>query len=248
MKILITGVGDAYTARHFGSSALIEARDGYVLIDCPDPIHRVLREATEAAGWNVPATQINDIIITHLPGDHCNGLESFGFRRRFITDRDPDVPRPRIHTTPPVADLLWQRLSPAMGIRWGNDRPMQLKDYFDVHLIDPDHEAHIAGLIVRCRYTKHPVPTVGLLLNDGGAILGWSGDTPFEQAHIQWLDQARLIVHESNLGDAHTPIESLNALPDAMRTRIRLIHLPDDFDERTTDMRPLRPGEVLELS
>jgi ribonuclease BN (tRNA processing enzyme) len=247
MKILITGIGDAYSARHFGSSALIQAPDGHVLIDCPDPIHRVLRQATEAAGWNVDAADIDDIIITHLHGDHCNGLESFGFRRQLVTARDSAATRPRIHTTPPVADLLWQRLSPAMGIRWGNDRPMILEDYFDVRLIDPDHEARIAGLIVRCRFTKHPIPTVGLLLNDGASILGWSGDTPFEPAHLQWLDQARLIVHESNLGDAHTPIESLNALPEAMRAKIRLIHLPDDFDASATDMRPLREGEVLDL-
>jgi len=248
MKILITGIGDAYSTRYFGSSALVQAPDGYVMIDCPDPIHRVLRQATEATGWNVDAARIDDIIITHLHGDHCNGLESFGFLRRFVTDRDPDVPRPRIHTTRPVADLLWPRLAPAMGIRWGNDRPMTLEDYFEVRLIDPDHEARIAGLIVRCRFTKHPIPTVGLLLNDGASILGWSGDTPFEPAHLQWLDQARLIVHESNLGDAHTPIESLNALPEAMRAKIRLIHLPDHFDAGTTDMQPLREGEVLELA
>jgi len=247
MRVLITGVGDAYTKEHFGSSALVEAPGGYVLIDCPDPIHRVLKEAGDAAAWDVDVTGVDDIIITHLHGDHSNGLESFGFYRRFVSGRSPGAVRPRVHTTPPVIEHLWRKLSPAMGSHWASDDAMKLDDYFDVRVIDPDHEAHIAGLIVRCRFTGHPIPTIGLLLNDGGATLGWSGDTPFEHAHVQWLDQARLIVHESNLGDAHTPIEDLNALPDALHAKIRLIHLPDNFDPASTDMQPLREGEVLTL-
>jgi ribonuclease BN (tRNA processing enzyme) len=247
MKVLITGVGDAYTAEHYGSSAVVQAPDGLVMIDCPDPVHRVLREASAASGWNVDVTKIDDLIITHLHGDHCNGLESFGFYRRFANSRDPALGRPRVHATQPVVDRLWEKLAPAMGFHWQSERAMTLEDYFDVRVIDPDHEARIAGLVVRCRFTGHPIPTVGLLLSDGGSVLGWSGDTPFEAAHVSWLDQAKLIVHESNFGDAHTPIESLNGLPDAVRAKMRLIHLPDGFDASVTDMKPLREGEVLVL-
>ena len=50
MRVLVLGVGDAFTARSFGSSAVVEAPRGRVLVDCPDPIHRVLREAGETAG------------------------------------------------------------------------------------------------------------------------------------------------------------------------------------------------------
>ena len=44
MRLLITGIGDAFTARSFGTSAVIAAPGGQVMIDCPDPVHRVLRE------------------------------------------------------------------------------------------------------------------------------------------------------------------------------------------------------------
>jgi ribonuclease BN (tRNA processing enzyme) len=247
MNVLITGVGDAFTTRHYGSSAVIEAPDGHVMIDCPDPIHRVLREASSASGWDLDVTKIHDLVITHLHGDHCNGLESFGFYRRFASQQDPELPRPRIHAPQPVVDRLWEKLAPAMDFHWRIERAGTLDDYFEVHVIDPDHEARIAGLVVRCRFTGHPIPTVGLLLSDGAAVLGWSGDTPFEQAHVSWLDQAKLIVHESNFGPAHTPIESLNDLPDSVRAKLRLIHLPDGFDESGTDLKPLREGEVLEL-
>ena len=111
MNVLILGIGDAFTRRSFGSSALIRAPGdpgGFVLIDCPDPIHRVLLEATTIAGeaWKADASNIDDILLTHLHGDHCNGLESFGFYRRVLRLRDPKMIRPRLHVTQPVAARL----------------------------------------------------------------------------------------------------------------------------------------------
>jgi ribonuclease BN (tRNA processing enzyme) len=250
MRVLILGVGDAFTRLHFGSSALVHAPDGFLLIDCPDPIHRVLREATERAGWSADAHAIDDIVITHLHGDHCNGLESFGFLRRIARVRNPNTIRPRVHVTRLVADRLWERLGPAMHAPFGgaaDQRPSTLEDYFDVRMIEPQRPALIAGLTLRCRFTKHPVPTVGLLLESGSRVFGWSGDTPFEPAHIEWLNQAQMFVHESIVGAAHTPMESLNGQQPEVRSKIRLIHLPDDFDETTTDIKMVRAGEVLSV-
>jgi ribonuclease BN (tRNA processing enzyme) len=256
MRILIVGVGDAFTRKHFGSSALIETTaaggpsPSYVLIDCPDLIHRALHEATARARWTVDASNIHDIIITHLHGDHCNGLESFGFFRRITRVQNPgaNTPKPRLHTSAPVAERLWQRLAPAMDAAMGGARPSALDDYFDVCLLNPDRPATIAGLTVRCRFTQHPVPTTGLLLSDGRRTFGWSADTPFEQAHVDWLAKsADVFVHESNLGPAHTPIAKLNSLDEKMRRKIRLIHLVDNFDPSSTDIHVLREGEVLDL-
>lgn len=255
MRVLITGVGDAFTSRHFGSSALIEAPAGYVLVDCPDLIHRALRAATEAAAWTADASAVGDIILTHLHGDHCNGLESFGFFRRRLRQADPGIPRPRLHVIEPTAARLWERLAPAMDDPWGGRKPSTLDNYFDVRVLTPDGSskggaapaASVAGLSVRCRVTQHVVPTIGLLLSDGARTLGWSGDTAFDEAHIEWLSRADLIVHEAGHGGAHTPIEKLNRLPDGLRAKMRLIHLNDAFDASCTDIRPLREGEVIEL-
>jgi ribonuclease BN (tRNA processing enzyme) len=246
MRVLITGIGDAFTTRSFGTSALIEAPHGQVLLDCPELIHRVLHEATAASGWRDDVTTIDHIIITHLHGDHCNGLEMFGFYRRFLRGIDPTSPVPSVYATQPVLDRLWEKLAPSMDSP-RDGVPSTLEDYFQTHLVAPKSEAQIAGLTVRCRFTGHPVPTIGLLISDGKSTLGWSGDTPFEQAHIDWLSEADLIAHESGSGAAHTEIESLNALPDALRAKMRLIHLPDDFDLSLTDIEPLRQGEVLTI-
>ncbi len=248
MRVLILGVGDAFTKAHFSTSALIEAPGGHVLLDCPDLIHRVIHEGTAQAGWSVDSLEIHDVLLTHLHGDHCNGLESLVFAHRYLP-RPAGAPTPtarlRVHTSRPVADRLWDRLAPAMD---GADRgtPRTAEDFFHLRILEPETEASVAGLTIRCRFTTHPIPTIGLLISDGQWTLGWSGDTGFERAHIDWLGQSDLIVHESNLGASHTPIESLNALPGDLRARMSLIHLPDDFDPSTTDMRMLREGDVLE--
>jgi ribonuclease BN (tRNA processing enzyme) len=248
MKALILGVGDAFTRKHFGSSAVIDAPQGLVLIDCPDPIHRVLHEASTRAGWTVDVSNIHDVIITHLHGDHCNGLESFGFARRLARMKDPTSPKPRLHVSQPVAERVWQKLAPAMDAAMGQVRPSTLDDYFEVCTLSPDRPAQVAGLTVRCRFTQHPVPTIGLLLSDGKKSLGWSADTPFEQEYIDWLAKsADVFVHESNRGPAHTPIEPLNQLDPKVKKKMRLIHLSDDFDPRATDISILREGDVLNI-
>ncbi len=247
MRALILGIGDAFTARYFGSSALIEAPGGYVLLDCPDLIHRALRAATTAAGWSVDTADIDDVIITHLHGDHCNGLESFGFSRLFLRRRDPSSPLPRLYTNEPSLSRLWERLAPGMDGAATTSPPRKLENFFHAHPLDPDAAATIAGLSVRCRFTKHPIPTTALLISDGSATLGWSSDTPHDAGLIDWLSAADVIVHESNVGPAHTAIEALNGLPDDLRTKIRLIHLPDAFDPSVTDIRMLREGEGVEV-
>lgn len=246
MKVLILGVGDAFTRRSFGSSALIRTQAGLILLDCPDLIHRAIAEAGERSGWPINATDVTDIIITHLHGDHCNGLESMGFYRARERQGDPARTKPRLHTTQPVLARLWERLAPAMdAFDLGGGHMAKLEDFFDLRPMSPNVPADIAGLAVRCRFTKHPIPTIGLLLSNGKWTLGWSGDTAFDRDHIDWLSEADVIVHESNLGPVHTPIESLNTLPESLRKKMRLIHLPDDFDPGATDIAVLREGEEL---
>lgn len=99
------------------------------------------------------------------------------------------------------------------------DSTAVMSDFFDVRTLEPGNTVEIVGLKVECRYTIHPVPTIGLKTSDGNKTLGWSGDTCFEPAHIEWLSSADIIINEANLGRAHTQIELLNALPPAIRRK-----------------------------
>lgn len=256
MRIVILGVGDAFTGKYFGSSALLLGPRGAVLLDCPDPIHRVLREGTGALETPIGAHEIDDILLTHIHGDHSNGLESFGFWRWMLRERGEAATKPRVWTSPWTAQRLWSKLAPAMsgeGRRSGQQGPAtrSLETFFEVRTIEPGlarfEEVSVAGLTVTARWTTHPIPTMGLLISDGRATLGWASDTAYEREHLEWLAQADLIVHEANTGPAHTPIDTLNALPADIRRKMRLIHLPDEYDPSSSDIRPLTQGEVLDL-
>lgn len=242
MDFVVLGTGDAFSAWRFGSSAVVLGPRGKVLIDVPDSIHRALRLATESSGIALDALGIDDILLTHLHGDHANGLESLGFAR-WLEWRRTGHPLPRLHTTSHAADRLWQRLAPAMD----QGGTATLADYFELRVLPKSAAAEIAGMQVRHRMGRHTVPSCGFLLSDGSRTLGWSGDTTWDPGHVDWLSEADFIVHETSPAPAHTPVEYLNALPPGLRAKMALVHMPDDFDRSSTAIRLLQDGELVRI-
>lgn len=239
-EAIILGTGSALSEIHFGSSAALPWRDGIVLIDCPDAILRALAHASKRSGRVLDAMRITDILVTHLHGDHVNGLETIGWKR-WIAKLNGLGSVPRLHTIEPVARRLWERLGPAMD----QNGTLQLSDYFDLRIIPVGVPTRVADFDVEARPAEHLIPGCGYRISQGGATLGWSGDTRFDPAHIDWLASADVIVHETSESRVHTPIECLNALAPELRKKIRLVHMEDNFDQAVTDMVPLTEGEVL---
>lgn len=234
------GVGDAFSALFYSSCLLVEHAGRRLLVDCPHPIRKMLREAKDAGGADIG--DIDGVLLTHLHADHCSGLEGFGYFARFVLGK-----KAQLWAHPSVTARLWDgHLAAGMEalLPVGEVAPhaMHLHDYFDIQPLDFERAAQIGPFSVRARPTIHHVPTTAFRIAAGGRELGVSADTSFDPDLITWLSEADLVVHETNYG-IHTPYAKLAELPAETRQKMRLVHYPDDFDLARSTIEPLRQGE-----
>ncbi|OPZ15220.1 MAG: ribonuclease Z [candidate division BRC1 bacterium ADurb.BinA364] len=245
LQVIPLGVGDFFSRRENTTTLLVIGGHTRMLIDCPDPPRKVLSEATAKAGMPLDLLDIDDILLTHLHGDHCNGLEGFGFFRKM----HPDSPgRPRVYALPEnLLDLWERRLRGSMGRSYmphkGIDTTSALEDYFDPRPIEPGKPFRVGDLEIVARRTRHPVPCVGCKIRYGGRVFAYSCDTDFELAHIDFLAEGDLIFHETNEG-IHANYDDLASLPERLRARMRLVHLADEFDRAALSIEPAESGRV----
>ncbi len=240
------GVGDAFSALRYSSCVAVEADGRWLLVDCPHPIRKMLREGSASSGAGLDVGSFDAVVLTHVHADHASGLEGLGFYSHFVLRR-----RMKILAHPAVADGLWEgRLSGGMGevadpSTWASRRKV-FSDYFDLEPLDAERAVRVGPFAIECRRTRHVVPTTALRIRAGGRCLALSSDTAFDPRLVAWLAEADLVLHETGSG-IHTPYEALAALPDDTRAKLRLIHYPDEFDPKASGIEALVQGRRYEV-
>jgi ribonuclease BN (tRNA processing enzyme) len=243
LEVVVLGVGDSFSEKHRPTAMLLSYGGFQLAIDCPDMYRSVLRGAAERSGRPLTLLDVDHMLITHLHGDHMNGLEGVAFYKHFVQKR-----RLVLVSSPEVRSAVWEeRLKASMGVLWDGAqfRQMTFDDYFEHIALSWEGDVSVGPFRIRARRTLHHVPTSALLVEAGGRRLGYSSDTAFDPELIAFLEPADLIIHETNLGPAHTPYAALAALPEELRTRMRLVHYPDHFDVGASAIAALREGEIL---
>jgi ribonuclease BN (tRNA processing enzyme) len=242
-EAIVLGVGDAFSERFRPTSLLLSCDDFLLAIDCPDMYRSVLREASDVSGRELSLSAIDHVLITHVHGDHMNGLEGVGFFKKFAEGK-----RVTLVSSPEVREVIWdQRLIASMGTMWEDATRQELAfdEFFEYISLSWEDATTVGPFRIRTRRTRHHLPTSALLVEAGGRVLGYSCDTDFDPELIRFLEPADLIIHETNLGPVHTAYSELAALPEELRAKMRLVHYPDDFDVSSSVIRALRQGEVL---
>lgn len=234
------GVGDAFSALYYSSCLLVEHDGRRLLVDCPHPIRKMLHEAKDNSGADIG--DIDGVLLTHLHADHCSGLEGFGYFARFVLGK-----KARLWAHPSVLERLWDGhlaagMEALMPVGESEPRHMRLDDYFDIQPLDFERGVEIGPFCVQSRPTIHHVPTTALRIRAGDSELGYSADTSFDPSLIEWLNEAKLVVHETNYG-IHTPYAKLAELPEDVRKKMRLVHYPDDFALEESVIEPLQQGK-----
>jgi ribonuclease BN (tRNA processing enzyme) len=232
LKLIPLGVGDAFTALHYTTCLALGVEEQWLLIDCPHPVRKMWREASLAAlGTPIDLDKVVGVAITHLHADHASGLEDLAYFNYFILKR-----RPLWLAHHDVSAHLWSGLlSAGMGRNRltpdGVSTRRQLSDYVDLIPLSTIKPVEFGPFTIECRPTKHSIPTTAMKIQAAG--------------RIEWLSPADLIVHEATSlpeSEVHTPYRHLATLPEDLRKKMRLSHLPDNFDEASSVIEVLKEG------
>ena len=246
VRLIPLGVGEAFTARHYTSCLALGVDEEWLLIDCPHPLRKMLHEGSRAAGIPLDLDRISAVAVSHLHADHCCGLEDLGFYSVIALGR-----RARLLMHPDVSSRVWTGLL-AAGMEFSQRDPatppdqQKLDDFFELTHLDERAPISVGPFSIECRRTVHGVPTTALRIRAGGRMFGFSADTAYDPTLIHWLEPCDLIVHEATTAGhpgIHTPYEKLAELPAELRARMRLTHLPDDFDADSSAIEVLRQGQ-----
>lgn len=247
VRLIPLGVGEAFTARNYTACLALGVDDAWILIECPHPVRKLLREGSTAAGLPMDLGQIQAVAVSHLHADHSSGLEDYGYFSYYHLGR-----RARIAMHPDVSAKLWTGLL-AAGMSEVRERPegpivtKRLDDYFELIDLSEARPVAVGPFAIECRCTIHPVPTTAFRIRVGGRTLSFSADTAYDPGLIDWLAAGDLIVHEVTTHDpspVHTPYARLAALPADLRRKMRLIHYPDELELEGLAIEPLYQGRV----
>ena len=155
-------MGEAFTARNYTTGLALGLGDEWLLLECPHPIRKMLREASLATGIPLDLDRVRGVALSHLHADHCSGLEDYGFYSYYALGR-----RATLAIHPTVSARLWDGLLIAgMGeSRVDIDAPPALRkldDFFDVVPLDATAPVAIGPFSVECRPTLHYHPHDGI--------------------------------------------------------------------------------------
>src|SRR5262245_36952452 len=187
LSLVPLGIGDAFTALHYTQCVLVESGGARLLVDCPHPIRKILREGT---GATVDVGDLDAIVLTHLHADHSSGLEGLGYFSFFALRR-----RAKLVVHPAVAARLWDGhlaagMEQLMDASTHAIHPHRLDEYFDVVPLDEARTTSVGPFAIECRRTIHHIPTTALRIRAGGQMLSISADTCFDPELLEWLSPA----------------------------------------------------------
>lgn len=277
MTLRLYGAGGAFSRRYGTTCSEVKLRDGSRwLLDCgrqaPDQLHDA------GVSWH----EIDGQIITHVHGDHVFGLEDFAFSRFFHTDCGVSSvreggPKPALVCHGSVREELWETMAAALRYVPDPKAPTSgtLSTYFDVidaaHAEAPTPEGwpsaerfEHGALSLTARITEHvpqkPSTSLEIAVGDGPGddrIAWWSGDSTVMPRMLERLaPRTTVFFHDCTFteypGQVHGSFAALEALPEALRRKIVLMHHEDDLEQQrdraeALGFRIALPGHVYDL-
>lgn len=239
-EVTFLGVGSAFATKHFNTNALVVQGNTNLLIDFG------ITGPTALRALGLSFSDIQSILPTHAHADHIGAIEQLALHHKFV---EPQSSISMI-ATEAHATHLWER-SLCGGLEWIEDshhNPIQLKlrDYFTLLHPIPKMRGkrmvwvfELENLRIELFKTNHigarsstwkaPFHSYGLFINNH---IFYSGDTQFDaQLLTDYAPHSSAMFHDVQFsqGGIHTNLQQLRTLPEDVRSKMVLMHLPDDY-------------------
>lgn len=233
MKIIPIGCGSAMCLENFQSNFVIEHNGKRFLLDAGDDI----RFALKAAGLKM--SDIDAVYVSHLHGDHANGVQQLGFGTYFNPATNRSI---KLIGNEKVIEDGWNHTwSGAMRTLEGVN--CSLDSYFKVERLPVNGMFLWNGITFQTVQTVHVmdeygiVPSFGLIMSSPESTkkVYFTTDTQFCPHQIQkFYDQVDVIIQDCETvpdqfaSKVHSHFKFLKTLDEKTKAKMYLTHYNDN--------------------
>ncbi|MGI9433413.1 MAG: MBL fold metallo-hydrolase [Geminicoccaceae bacterium] len=225
MRVL--GCGDAFcSGGRLQTCFHIGADRQQMLLDCGPTVLLAMQRQ------HVDPLAIDQILISHLHGDHFGGVPFFLMHAQFVAKRDR-----RLTIVGPKGTE--RRVLDALDVLFPDLHDTCWRFPLDFIELVPNRSRMIGDIRVLAHLVDHPsgAPSFAYRLENGGKTLAFSGDTRWTEALVSVADKADLLIAECHSyrpnGIHHLDWQTLNEHEHDLRAkRILLTHMSQPMLDR----------------
>ena len=168
-------------------SFLVEDGDSNLLIDCGSGFISGMKKA------NKSASDINNVLLTHVHGDHISSIAYFIWYRNF-DKKSSDKPLMPLHVYGQKDTIELTKFN--VSHMYPNKNHLENVIF---HEIAPDSKFECGDLKVTAIKAVHSVPCVGCTIESNGKKLVYTSDTIPTDEILPYSQSPDLLIHEGML-------------------------------------------------